>query len=93
MFQNITYLCFRPVVCFVLFFLLNIISFAAFKYLFYFLISQALVRFRFPTIDALPPPILQIDDATFAYDGGTPLFSKVNFSIDQQSRIASKLLP
>lgn len=48
------------------------------------------VTLRFPDVEALSPPILQLDEVSFRY-GDNPddpyLFSGVNLSASQQSRI------
>jgi ATP-binding cassette subfamily F protein 3 len=44
--------------------------------------------FTFPNCTSLRPPIIQFQDVEFGYTPDKILFSDVNFSIDQESRIA-----
>jgi ATP-binding cassette subfamily F protein 3 len=44
--------------------------------------------FTFPQCTALRPPIIQVQDVEFGYSPEKILFRDVNFSIDQESRIA-----
>jgi len=46
------------------------------------------VKFRFPEVQNLNPPILGLYDAYFGYPGQKPLFKNVNFGIDMGSRIS-----
>ena len=50
--------------------------------------KEYVVKFRFPETSALQPPILGLHDASFNYPGQAPLFKKVDFGIDMESRIA-----
>ena len=50
--------------------------------------KEYIVKFRFPETSALQPPILGLHDASFNYPGQAPLFKKVDFGIDMESRIA-----
>merc|ERR1712223_1342388 len=50
--------------------------------------KEYIVKFRFPETSALQPPILGLHDASFNYPGQPPLFKKVDFGIDMESRIA-----
>lgn len=47
-----------------------------------------IVKFSFPDPPPLQPPILGLHNVTFAYSGQNPLFVKVDFGIDLNSRIA-----
>ncbi|OAD62465.1 ATP-binding cassette sub-family F member 1 [Eufriesea mexicana] len=47
-----------------------------------------IVKFRFPEPPSLQPPILGLQNVTFAYEGQKELFIDVNFGIDLSSRIA-----
>ena len=49
---------------------------------------EYLVKFRFPETSQLQPPILGLYNADFNYTGQPPLFKKVDFGIDMESRIA-----
>ena len=42
----------------------------------------------FPDAGNLPVPVLAIENLTFAYPGGDPLYHKVDFGIDLQTRVA-----
>ena len=46
------------------------------------------VKFRFPETSKLQPPILGLYETDFNYEGQAPLFKKVEFGIDMDSRIA-----
>ena len=46
------------------------------------------VKFRFPETSKLQPPILGLYETDFNYPGQAPLFKKVDFGIDMESRIA-----
>jgi len=50
--------------------------------------KEYIVKFRFPETSALQPPILGLHDASFNYPGQPPLFKKVDFGIDMESRVA-----
>lgn len=50
--------------------------------------KEYVVRFRFPETSQLQPPILGLYNASFAYPGQAPLFKKVEFGIDMESRVA-----
>merc|ERR1712020_379188 len=50
--------------------------------------KEYLVRFRFPETSELQPPILGMHEVSFHYPDQPPLFKKVDFGIDMQSRIA-----
>lgn len=47
-----------------------------------------IVKFRFPEVSQLQPPILGLHNVTFAFPGQKPLFINLEFGIDLQSRIA-----
>uniref|UniRef100_A0A336MDK6 ATP-binding cassette sub-family F member 1 n=1 Tax=Culicoides sonorensis TaxID=179676 RepID=A0A336MDK6_CULSO len=46
------------------------------------------VKFRFPEVSQLQPPILGLHNVNFAFPGQKPLFVNLEFGIDLQSRIA-----
>jgi ATP-binding cassette subfamily F protein 1 len=46
------------------------------------------VKFRFPTPPPINPPVLGAHEVTFGYANREPLFEKLNFGIDMNSRIA-----
>ena len=50
--------------------------------------KEYLVKFRFPETSQLQPPILGLHDVNFNYPGQPPLFKKVDFGIDMESRVA-----
>ena len=50
--------------------------------------KEYLVKFRFPETSQLQPPILGLHDASFNYPDQPPLFKKVDFGIDMDSRVA-----
>ena len=43
---------------------------------------------RFPETSQLQPPILGLYNVSFNYPGQPPLFKKVDFGIDMESRVA-----
>ncbi|CAG2103027.1 unnamed protein product [Medioppia subpectinata] len=45
------------------------------------------VIFRFPEPEALIPPILQLDEATFAYEKGKVILNKISLNANLESRI------
>lgn len=45
------------------------------------------VQFKFPEVEKLSAPILELDEVTFHYDPSMPIFKKVNLSPSMQSRI------
>lgn len=47
-----------------------------------------IVKFAFPEPPSLQPPILGLYNVSFSYSGHKPLFKKVDFGIDMESRIA-----
>ncbi|XP_063709132.1 ATP-binding cassette sub-family F member 1 [Culicoides brevitarsis] len=47
-----------------------------------------IVKFRFPEVSQLQPPILGLHNVHFAFPGQKPLFINLEFGIDLQSRIA-----
>jgi ATP-binding cassette subfamily F protein 1 len=49
---------------------------------------EYVVKFRFPETSKLQPPILGLYNVDFNYKGQPPLFKKVEFGIDMESRIA-----
>ncbi|CAG8457753.1 10749_t:CDS:2 [Ambispora leptoticha] len=46
------------------------------------------VTFKFPNPDPLSPPILQMNDVSFGYNSNETILSKVNLSVQLDSRIA-----
>lgn len=50
--------------------------------------KEYLVKFRFPEVSQLQPPILGLYNVTFNYEDQPPLFKNVEFGIDMESRIA-----
>ncbi|XP_068222624.1 ATP-binding cassette sub-family F member 1 [Palaemon carinicauda] len=50
--------------------------------------QEYIVKFSFPEPPPLQPPILGLYNVTFSYEGHKPLFKKVDFGIDMDSRIA-----
>merc|ERR1719420_653997 len=50
--------------------------------------KEYVVKFRFPETSQLQPPILGLYNVSFNYPGQAPLFKKVDFGIDMESRIA-----
>lgn len=50
--------------------------------------KEYIVKFRFPDVSSLQPPILGLYDANFNYEEQPPLFKKVDFGIDMESRVA-----
>jgi len=50
--------------------------------------KEYIVRFRFPEVSQLQPPILGLYNASFNYAGQPPLFKKCDFGIDMESRVA-----
>jgi ATP-binding cassette subfamily F protein 3 len=45
------------------------------------------VHFRFPEVEKLSPPIIQMSEVSFSYDGKAPLLSNVDLSVQLTSRI------
>jgi len=50
--------------------------------------KEYIVRFRFPEVSTLQPPILGLYNVSFNYQDQAPLFKKVDFGIDMESRVA-----
>ncbi|KAK7084588.1 ATP-binding cassette sub- F member 1 [Halocaridina rubra] len=50
--------------------------------------QEYIVKFNFPEPPPLQPPILGLYNVSFCYPGHKPLFKKVDFGIDMESRIA-----
>merc|ERR1712176_1181491 len=46
------------------------------------------VKFRFPEVDTISPPILGLYDVGFGYAGQRPLFKNINFGVDMGTRIS-----
>lgn len=50
--------------------------------------KEYVVKFRFPEVSELQPPILGLYNITFGFSGQKPLFVNLEFGIDLSSRIA-----
>merc|ERR1712110_309076 len=50
--------------------------------------KEYIVKFRFPDVSNLQPPILGLHGVSFGYPGQGQLFRNVDFGIDMESRIA-----
>ena len=50
--------------------------------------SEKVVNMRFDDPGELPPPVLQVQNATFAYPGCQPIYEGLDFGVDLDSRIA-----
>merc|ERR1719397_1017136 len=50
--------------------------------------KEYIVRFRFPEVSSLQPPILGLFNVSFGYEGQAQLFRNVDFGIDMESRVA-----
>merc|ERR1712029_777821 len=50
--------------------------------------KEYIVRFRFPDVSTLQPPILGLYNVSFGYPGQGQLFKNVDFGIDMESRVA-----
>jgi len=50
--------------------------------------KEYIVRFRFPEVSTLQPPILGLYNVDFKYEGQPYLFKKLDFGIDMESRVA-----
>lgn len=50
--------------------------------------DDQVVSFTFMNCGKLPPPVLQLQEVSFAYPNCAPLYNKVEFGIDLDSRIA-----
>jgi ATP-binding cassette subfamily F protein 3 len=46
------------------------------------------VRFDFPQPEALPPPLIALDDAAVGYDPARPILKGLNQRLDQEDRVA-----
>ena len=46
------------------------------------------LKFRFPDPGAIPPPVMQVNNVSFAYPGCAPLYDNLEFGVDLDSRIA-----
>jgi ATP-binding cassette subfamily F protein 3 len=51
-------------------------------------ISDPTCVFIFPNPEKLSPPMLRLDEAVISYDGTKIIIDKVNFNIDQETRVA-----
>jgi ATP-binding cassette subfamily F protein 2 len=50
--------------------------------------TEKTVSFYFPDPGKLAPPVMQFNDVSFNYPGGQRLYTKINFGVDLDSRIA-----
>jgi len=50
--------------------------------------KEYIVKFRFPDVSNLQPPILGLHSVSFGYPGQGQLFKNVDFGIDMESRVA-----
>lgn len=50
--------------------------------------TDKVLRMAFPDPGKLPPPVLQLQNISFAYPGSELLYDKVDFGVDLDSRIA-----
>ena len=55
------------------------------------ILEDPTLRFSFPDPEPLSPPVLQLANVGFHYEGQAPLFSKVLLGPDWSSRAAHKL--
>ena len=46
------------------------------------------IKFRFEDTDKISPPLLQLNEVTFGYDGAKPIISNANVDVSLDSRIA-----
>eukprot|EP00172_Hildenbrandia_rubra_P004193 Plantae.Rhodophyta-Hildenbrandia_rubra.ctg8021.p1 GENE.Plantae.Rhodophyta-Hildenbrandia_rubra.ctg8021~~Plantae.Rhodophyta-Hildenbrandia_rubra.ctg8021.p1 ORF type:complete len:673 (-),score=106.99 Plantae.Rhodophyta-Hildenbrandia_rubra.ctg8021:1012-2907(-) len=46
------------------------------------------LQLEFPAPEALPPPCITVNDVTFGYEEGKPLYKNVDFGVDMESRCA-----
>lgn len=51
-------------------------------------IKEYSVKFVFPEPTKLAPPLLGLYNVDFGYPGQTPLFKKIDFGVDMDSRVA-----
>lgn len=49
--------------------------------------KESEVTLNFPDVEPLSPPILQLNEVSFSYNGGDLVFSNVNLTASLQSRI------
>jgi len=49
--------------------------------------KEAVIRMRFPDPGTMPPPVLQLQNISFAYPGCELLYENVDFGVDLDSRI------
>ena len=47
-----------------------------------------LCTYRFPEVEKLNPPILQLDSVSFTYENGPMVYKDIDLSVSQESRIA-----
>jgi ATP-binding cassette, subfamily F, member 2 len=50
--------------------------------------KESVLKIRFPDPGTIPPPVLQVQDLSFAYPGGKLVYSHVDCSVDLDSRVA-----
>ena len=46
------------------------------------------IYFKFPTPEALSPPILQMDEVTFGYDSSRTILKRISFDLQMDSKVA-----
>eukprot|EP00029_Vermamoeba_vermiformis_P006136 TRINITY_DN2324_c0_g1_i1.p1 TRINITY_DN2324_c0_g1~~TRINITY_DN2324_c0_g1_i1.p1 ORF type:complete len:697 (-),score=231.17 TRINITY_DN2324_c0_g1_i1:12-2102(-) len=51
-------------------------------------VEDPTLSFTFPSTEPLKSPVVQFQDVTFGYDPNKPLFKKLNFNINMESRVA-----
>ncbi|XP_049848929.1 ATP-binding cassette sub-family F member 2-like [Schistocerca gregaria] len=51
-------------------------------------VADKVLSFHFPCVGKLPPPVVSFNDVEFGYDESRPLYRKLDFGIDLDSRIA-----
>ena len=49
--------------------------------------KEAEVQLRFPDVEPIAPPAIQLDEVCFAYSAGKQILNKVNLSSGSDSRI------
>jgi ATP-binding cassette, subfamily F, member 2 len=51
-------------------------------------VEEKSLQFKFPEPSYLPPPVLQVNNLTFGYEGQPSLYENVDFGLDLDTRIA-----
>ena len=49
--------------------------------------KEAEVTLKFPEVEAIAPPAIQLDEVSFSYATGRQILNKVNLSASSESRI------